>query len=419
MEWDMKPTSQWNWENFAMFLGKGNETIKRVAQPTDWGSVHNGDFGNGLFTQSASSLGYGTFSKRAIPSCFDSSSFNISSGSSIFSSELNKSEVMKDSKYRDASFLDLSSHFCSSFHLQERIPEFSAKENDYNGLKGSNLSPLPLVSASLGEPLMGLKLGKRTYFEDVSAGNSIRITAASSEPSLLPGVVKRSRTSCQSIQNSYCQVEGCNADLTSSKEYHRKHKVCDNHSKCPKVIVGGKEQRFCQQCSRFHGLLEFDDRKRSCRRRLADHNARRRKSQPDAILLNPSRTTSSHHDCRSLERLALDPVASTAATTTTRSSSSSWEDTYGLRFARSKASWESLTEESHVANSEMPSFDRMLMLRDAPLQTFHQGIEAGSAGLEEAPDRRRALSLLSSDSWGSTMAHSPAYLTQQNNGFKT
>ncbi|ERN12581.1 hypothetical protein AMTR_s00025p00217130 [Amborella trichopoda] len=353
MEWDMKPTSQWNWENFAMFLGKGNETIKRVAQPTDWGSVHNGDFGNGLFTQSASSLGYGTFSKRAIPSCFDSSSFNISSGSSIFSSELNKSEVMKDSKYRDASFLDLSSHFCSSFHLQERIPEFSAKENDYNGLKGSNLSPLPLVSASLGEPLMGLKLGKRTYFEDVSAGNSIRITAASSEPSLLPGVVKR-----------------------------------------------------------FHGLLEFDDRKRSCRRRLADHNARRRKSQPDAILLNPSRTTSSHHDCRSLERLALDPVASTAATTTTRSSSSSWEDTYGLRFARSKASWESLTEESHVANSEMPSFDRMLMLRDAPLQTFHQGIEAGSAGLEEAPDRRRALSLLSSDSWGSTMAHSPAYLTQ-------
>lgn len=32
---------------------------------------------------------------------------------------------------------------------------------------------------------------------------------------------------------------------------------------------------------RFHPLSEFDEGKRSCRRRLAGHNRRRRKTQPD------------------------------------------------------------------------------------------------------------------------------------------
>ncbi len=48
-----------------------------------------------------------------------------------------------------------------------------------------------------------------------------------------------------------CQVEGCTADLSSVlKEYHRRHKVCEMHSKTPNAVVGGREQRFCQQCSR-------------------------------------------------------------------------------------------------------------------------------------------------------------------------
>lgn len=47
-----------------------------------------------------------------------------------------------------------------------------------------------------------------------------------------------------------CQVEGCNSALVGAKEYHKKHKVCESHSKAPKVVVKGIEQRFCQQCSR-------------------------------------------------------------------------------------------------------------------------------------------------------------------------
>lgn len=36
---------------------------------------------------------------------------------------------------------------------------------------------------------------------------------------------------------------------------------------------------FC----RFHPLSEFDEGKRSCRRRLAGHNRRRRKTQPEDV----------------------------------------------------------------------------------------------------------------------------------------
>ncbi|KAJ0966198.1 hypothetical protein J5N97_027336 [Dioscorea zingiberensis] len=79
-----------------------------------------------------------------------------------------------------------------------------------------------------------------------------------------------------------CQAEHCNADLTAAKRYHRRHKVCEAHFKAPVVVVAGLHQRFCQQCSRFHELVEFDDTKRSCRRRLAGHNERRRKTTSES-----------------------------------------------------------------------------------------------------------------------------------------
>ncbi|KAG5579963.1 hypothetical protein H5410_050590 [Solanum commersonii] len=58
----------------------------------------------------------------------------------------------------------------------------------------------------------------------------------------------------------------------------QRHKVCEMHAKAPKVVLLGLQQRFCQQCSRFHSVSEFDVSKRTCRRRLAGHNERRRKS---------------------------------------------------------------------------------------------------------------------------------------------
>ncbi|KAK8495599.1 hypothetical protein V6N13_036933 [Hibiscus sabdariffa] len=114
---------------------------------------------------------------------------------------------------------------------------------------------------------IGLNLGGRTYF-------------SSAEDDFVNRLYRRSRPGDLNSTNSpRCQAEGCNADLTHSKHYHRRHKVCEFHSKASTVIAAGLTQRFCQQCSRFHQLSEFDNGKRSCRKRLADHNRRRRKSQ--------------------------------------------------------------------------------------------------------------------------------------------
>nr|WMI30906.1 squamosa promter-binding-like protein 5 [Diospyros sp. 'deyangshi'] len=80
-----------------------------------------------------------------------------------------------------------------------------------------------------------------------------------------------------------CQVDDCEENLANAKDYHRRHKVCETHSKSSKALVAKQMQRFCQQCSRFHLLSEFDEGKRSCRRRLAGHNRRRRKTQTEGV----------------------------------------------------------------------------------------------------------------------------------------
>nr|GEX79744.1 hypothetical protein [Tanacetum cinerariifolium] len=133
-----------------------------------------------------------------------------------------------------------------------------------------------------------LKIGQKIYFEDVNGGDD-----GKQEDGLSPvggGRQKKGRTSGGGVvvsggqQPPRCQVEGCNLDLSDAKTYYSRHKVCGVHSKTPKVIVNGLEQRFCQQCSRFHLLPEFDQGKRSCRRRLAGHNERRRKPTSGTLL---------------------------------------------------------------------------------------------------------------------------------------
>eukprot|EP00898_Chlorokybus_atmophyticus_P001849 jgi/Chlat1/2665/Chrsp179S02511 len=76
-----------------------------------------------------------------------------------------------------------------------------------------------------------------------------------------------------------CQVHGCERDMSCAKEYHRRHRACEAHSKANAVLLNGALQRFCQQCSRFHPLLKFDGEKRSCRTHLMSHNHRRRKQR--------------------------------------------------------------------------------------------------------------------------------------------
>ncbi|XP_073157301.1 squamosa promoter-binding-like protein 2 isoform X2 [Henckelia pumila] len=136
------------------------------------------------------------------------------------------------------------------------------------------------------EPMhIGLNLGRPKECGD----NFSSLMSSQSLVSTIPVSVtasKRSRVYYPNVQNPFCQVDGCNIDLTSAKDYHRRHRICGSHSKCPSVIVSGRERRFCQQCSRLHDLSEFDEKKRSCRRRLSDHNARRRRLPPESTKLS-------------------------------------------------------------------------------------------------------------------------------------
>ncbi|KAL3028237.1 hypothetical protein AAZX31_03G102600 [Glycine max] len=157
-----------------------------------------------------------------------------------------------------------------------------------------------------------LHLGKRHYFEDATNGDDANnvtslgnrhVCGGGGAGFVFAGNDKRARgyyggggggagggggggKSAPFAMVPRCQVEGCHVALVNAKEYHRRHRVCDKHSKAPKAVVLGLEQRFCQQCSRFHVVSEFDDSKRSCRRRLAGHNERRRKSSHLSVTRN-------------------------------------------------------------------------------------------------------------------------------------
>ncbi|KAM7270191.1 hypothetical protein ACFE04_029405 [Oxalis oulophora] len=158
---------------------------------------------------------------------------------------------------------------------------------------GSNSS-----STDDSSSLNGLILGQKIYFEDVVGPTPTLTSAATLSKSVTPGTSSSKSRKMKASgggggggvvvggggQPPRCQVEGCKLDLSDVKAYYSRHKVCAVHSKTAKVIVNGIEQRFCQQCSRFHQLSEFDQGKRSCRRRLAGHNERRRKPPPGSLL---------------------------------------------------------------------------------------------------------------------------------------
>ncbi|CAL9083476.1 unnamed protein product [Musa textilis] len=167
---------------------------------------------------------------------------------------------------------------------------------------GANSLGVSGSSSGSSDSLHGLTFGKKIYFEDGGGGGGGPRSPVSC--SGCGGGGGGTASACEEgegvvhggkQQPPRCQVEGCHVDLTGVKAYYCRHKVCGMHSKAPKVMVAGSEQRFCQQCSRFHQLSEFDQGKRSCRRRLAGHNERRRKLPPGPFASRYGRNASSFH----------------------------------------------------------------------------------------------------------------------------
>ena len=102
-----------------------------------------------------------------------------------------------------------------------------------------------------GDFLVDLKLGSV-----VNAGNeSTDNLQVPSSPKMVSLPPKRARAVNNGVQIASCLVDGCQADLSSCREYHRRHKVCERHSKTAEVTIVGNKQRFCQQCSRYNNVL--------------------------------------------------------------------------------------------------------------------------------------------------------------------
>ncbi|RRT42377.1 hypothetical protein B296_00040465 [Ensete ventricosum] len=222
MDWVPKTLFHWDWETLELFSGKENE-ISKAAQVPDL-KIDDGAF---ICNGSVSSSGGGASSVLELGNRSSKSSISASVDS-LSGAGKRKSQLNFDSAERAHHNLD---------------------NNIFARVEDSGTSTVPVAADHLKEPLTGLKLG-RTYFEDVGSVNHIKSLSSSATMTSSAALAKKSRASHQYLQSPYCQVEGCNIDLTTAKDYHRKHRVCESHSKSPKVIVAGKECRFCQQCSR-------------------------------------------------------------------------------------------------------------------------------------------------------------------------
>uniref|UniRef100_A0A1J3FWE4 Squamosa promoter-binding-like protein 10 n=2 Tax=Noccaea caerulescens TaxID=107243 RepID=A0A1J3FWE4_NOCCA len=238
----------------------------------------------------------------------------------------------------------------------------------------------------------------------------VQVKASTALELLTPSVVarKKSKSCGQSMQVPRCQIDGCELDLSSAKDYHRKHRVCENHSKCPKVFVNGLERRFCQQCSRFHAVSEFDEKKRSCRKRLSHHNARRRKAQ-GVFPLNSERLYDRRQHTSMLwnglslntrfeEKYVWDTTYDTKPTQS--------ESGFTLSFQRGNASEEQLFASSSRSLSAFQTSGGCSAGK-SNFQLHGKGVGEYSGGLHESQDFYSALSLLSTSPESRGTKHDP------------
>uniref|UniRef100_A0A2N9EPC3 SBP-type domain-containing protein n=1 Tax=Fagus sylvatica TaxID=28930 RepID=A0A2N9EPC3_FAGSY len=358
MDWNSKATSEWDWEKLAGFSSK-TIGIPELVQPSnhefeggvDNASVYSSGGGGGF---SGSDLGHGSSSRSSISASADSSS----------------KEGIKRCGTVDGFPKDFTEK--KEWTRVDNIGEISISGVIYQLCTTTKTLPISVTPTSSAVP------------------------------------TKRSRASYQSTQTPRCQVEGCNIDLKSAKDYHRRHRICESHSKSPNVIVAGMERRFCQQ---FHELSEFDDKKRSCRRRLSDHNARRRRPQPEAIQFNSARLSSSlYGDGRQQMNLGLNRVPLSAANPTWQSSCSYNKVTQAGDFLTRPTKTGGIDRQLTFLTDEMPDVPSMLQTDSSKILSFDsstpqvlsQGLEASSfaSNVNVVPDLRRALSLLSTNSWG-------------------
>ncbi|KAK4405421.1 Squamosa promoter-binding-like protein 1 [Sesamum angolense] len=227
MEWDL---NDWRWDG-DLFMAAPLNTV-----PSDCRSRQLFPVGSNISVNNRASLNMVPSDCRSRQLFQVGSNIRVNSGASN-GSQLWSDEVMLGSEKEKRD-------------LEKRRRVFEVENEQVNEEAGS----------------LNLKLGGQVY--PITEGELDELEGKSG---------KKTKVTCAPSSHSVCQVEDCKADLTNAKDYHRRHKVCAMHAKATRALVGNIMQRF-------HGLQEFDEGKRSCRRRLAGHNKRRRKTHPDNLV---------------------------------------------------------------------------------------------------------------------------------------
>ncbi|KAJ9548413.1 hypothetical protein OSB04_020956 [Centaurea solstitialis] len=370
MDWNLNTPTEWDWENLAIYSSNKEIEIGKHLQLSSHESqeVENGNFS--------------------------------------FSADSSSKETIK------------------AFGVLEELPRStfldSKEESSWVGGGGENGSFSNMVeeaSVLSGEAMIGLKLGRHGSSSSSNTNNNNKTTSASGPlfPTTSSPMIKRSRASYLSSQSPRCQVEGCNLDLSSAKDYHRRHRICANHSKSPKVIVAGMERRFCQQCSRQTSYLptyillfdlesyiykSFDDRKRSCRRRLSAHNARRRRPHSEDIQFSSTRISSSICDRRPQMNFLLNRASIPILDSTVPPESS-------CSF-KGEESLLGLAKDGGIDHHVLPTNGALHFgsERFMPRNVNHNGMDSTSNSMLSG-DVRHAFSLLSTSSWSSNWPEEP------------
>ncbi|KAL0348743.1 UNVERIFIED_CONTAM: Squamosa promoter-binding-like protein 7 [Sesamum angustifolium] len=137
------------------------------------------------------------------------------------------------------------------------------------------------------------------------------------EESALPGKKRARMVRVSGGAPVRCQVPGCEVDIAELKGYHKRHRVCLRCANASAVVLDGESKRMFGRCGFiafmmssfpsqwrtasklapftdsslhfrvfleywFHLLSDFDEGKRSCRRKLERHNNRRRRRPSDS-----------------------------------------------------------------------------------------------------------------------------------------
>eukprot|EP00873_Tetraselmis_striata_P015783 jgi/Tetstr1/436047/TSEL_024926.t1 len=88
-----------------------------------------------------------------------------------------------------------------------------------------------------------------------------------------------------------CIVPGCLVSLAGADAYTSRTRTCAGHRRAESArLASGVVSRFCQQCSKFHSVIEFLGTKRGCMKKLAEHNLRqqsRRRAQGESSPKSP------------------------------------------------------------------------------------------------------------------------------------